>query len=279
LSGLADYTRRRLEAIAGAALARAGVAGVVPTPLDAVAAVAGIAARLEMDQLPSGPDPPARPLLGALWFEERAMFVAAGQSEARRRFTEAHEVVHALCPWHHAALYRDTADELSARTRAHVEIEANYGAGALIFQADRFREQRAREPCSLATAKELAVEHGASVQAALHHHVEHHAGEVALIVTGRFPRRDGALPVWQGTESPAFRAAHGPIRAHVGGVPAGGPLRDVIEAARVGSPAASATLPVGLTGRRFRAHAHYNRHTFLVLLSPCGRRAGAAGRR
>ena len=265
------FTRERLEAVAEAALARAGVLGVLPTPLEALHPVAGIAARLDMAELPPGLAAPGRALLGALWFEQRALFVDGGQSAARRRFTEAHELMHALCPWHHAVLREDTEDELFRATRSAVEAEANVGAGLLIFQGGRFRARAAGEPCTLETAQALAAEHGASVQATLHHHVEHHPRAVAMLVTGRFPRRDGSLPVWRGTQSAAFRAAHGPIRDHVrDAVPAGTPLRELIEAARVGSAAATSALSLrraGRRGRRFAVRAHYNRHTFLVLVA------------
>ena len=98
------FTRRRLEAIAEAALARAGVVGVLPTPLAALHPVAGIDERLDMAALPLGLAAPGRALLGALWFEGRALFVDPAQSEPRRRFTEAHEIMHGLCPWHRAVL-------------------------------------------------------------------------------------------------------------------------------------------------------------------------------
>ena len=52
-------------------------------------------------------------------------------------------------------------------------------------------------------------------------------------------------------------------------MPDGTPLRELIEAARVGSAAASALSlrRAGRRCRRFAVHAHYNRHTFLVLVA------------
>jgi hypothetical protein len=268
---LSPFTRARLERIAERALAEAGVSGVLPTPLDAVQRAAGIAEQRAIGDLPPELAARDRRLLGAYWFEERVVFVDPAQAAPRRRFTEAHEAMHALCPWHRAVVRHDTEDELFRATRLAVEAEANHGAGLLIFQAGRFRARVRREPCSLASLRALAAEHGASLQATLHQYVEVHDGAVALLATGRFPRRDGALPVWTATQSPEFRRRHGAIGHHVGGcVPAGTPLRDLIEATRGGASGPAQPLDVRPGRRpalRLTAEAFYNRHAFLVLLA------------
>src|SRR3954451_14785017 len=112
MTDLPAFTSRRLERIAEDALASAGVLGVLPTPLDALRPVAGIRAVEAMPALPERIRTPGRRLLGALWFDERTIFLEESQSDARRRFPEAHELMHALCPWHEALLREDTSDEL-----------------------------------------------------------------------------------------------------------------------------------------------------------------------
>src|SRR5215217_7984539 len=163
---MADFTHRRIEAIAERALARAGVLGVLPTPLEALHPVAGIRALEPMPALPEHVRTPGRRLLGALWFEERTIFLDSDQSPARRRFTEAHELMHALCPWHEAVLREDTSDELfrSAAVGA-IEAEANAGAGLLLFQGRDFAARVAAERPSIAAPLALAREYGASVHA------------------------------------------------------------------------------------------------------------------
>jgi hypothetical protein len=268
------FTRRRLERIADDALRAAGVLGVLPTPLEALAPIAGVRAVAPLPALPERVRTPGRRLLGALWFEERTIFVEQGQAAPRRRFTEAHELAHALCPWHEAALREDTEDELFRATRDALEAEANLGAGLLIFQRADFAEQSAAAPASIATALALAGRYGASRHAAVHHYVQTHPAPLALLVAGRFPRRDGTLPVWRGVESPAFLARHGPAAARVPGGLDGG-LRELAEAARrtSGVPVAAVALP---GAGAFRAEAYHNRHAFLVLLEPA--RAGRVGR-
>jgi hypothetical protein len=87
MTDLSHFTRARLERIAEDALAAAGVLGVLPTPLEALHAVAGVRAVEPMPALPERVRTPGRRLLGALWFDERTIFLEPGESEARRRFT------------------------------------------------------------------------------------------------------------------------------------------------------------------------------------------------
>src|ERR671915_2258075 len=168
MAELDRFTRARLARIAERALSAAGVAGVLPTPLEEVQRAAGIVARHDIAALPPEVATPGRELLGALWFERREVFVDLAQSAPRRRFTEAHEAMHALCPWHEAVLREDTDAELFRDTSLALEAEANHGAGLLIFQGRRFAKRIADAPRDMATVLALAEEHGASRQATPH---------------------------------------------------------------------------------------------------------------
>jgi hypothetical protein len=250
---LSAFTRHRLERIVDEALRRAGVLGVVPTPLDTVAATAAIA----IEPVASLGPARDRPVLGAMWLEERTLFLERRQSPARRRFTQAHELMHALCPWHGPALRTDTAAELFGPTREMLEAEANAGASLLLFGGTQ-----ATGPVSMAGAQALAAAHGASVHATLHHCVEADRGTSALLVAGRFPARDGALPVWRSIESPAFGRrfrALAPSRLAPGSA-----LRDLAEQARTTRQPPGIAVELG--GSPFVAEAHDNRHAVLVLL-------------
>lgn len=274
MSDVPAYTARRLEQIAEDALASAGALGVLPTPLEALRPVAGVRAVEPMPALPERIRTPERQLLGALWFEERTIFLEDRQSDARRRFTEAHELMHALCPWHEAALREDTSDELFRSAVDQIEAEANLGAGMLLFQGRHFADRVASERPSISAALTLGREYGASAHAALHHLVLTHRAPLAMLVVGRFPRRDGSLPVWRSVESPRYRSRFDRAAAAVpGGLPQGSPLRELVEAARRSSEPVVARRPwTDARGavRRVRAQAHYNRHTFLVLLEAPG---------
>jgi hypothetical protein len=198
------------------------------------------------------------------------MYLDERQSAPRRRFTEAHELVHALCPWHEAVLRRDTEDELFRPVRDAVEAEANAGAGLLIFQGAAFAERAMARPCSLPAAVALAAEHGASRHATLHHYVMTQPGAAAMLTVGRFPRRDGSLPVWRSVESRAFRRRHGRAAGHYpAGLVAGSALHRLVEASRTTSACPRDRVRLGESprGRRLVAEALYNRHAFLVLLA------------
>ena len=251
-----SFTRRRLESIVEDALRSSGALGTLPTPLEAVHAVAGVRAVRPIEDLPPLTVASPRPVLGALTFADRTLYVDESQSAARRRFTEAHELVHALCPWHEAVLRLDTEDELFRPVAARIEAEANAGASMLIFQCHR---PARGEPLSIERSLEIAAEYGASAHATLHHLVESHDGGAALLVVGRFPRRDGSLPVWRSVRSAAFDARLPAALA------AGTALQELVEATRAaGRAAASIALP---DRRRCMASGYYNRHSFLILLT------------
>jgi hypothetical protein len=273
---VSPFAARRIEAIVGAALRDAGVLGTIPTPLEALREVARVRALEPISSLPDTVGSSGRALLGAVWFEERIVYVDERQAAPRRRFTEAHELVHALCPWHEAVLREDTERELFRPAVAALEAEANAGAGLLIFQGAGFaRRAQAAGPCSAETALALAEAHGASRHATLHHYAQTHPRAVALLTVGRFPRRDGSLPVWRSVESPAFRRRHGSAAAHYpAGLLPGSGLHGLAEAARTSGGLVRAGVRLGDAsgGSRIVAEAHYNRHAFLVLLAPAARR-------
>ncbi len=255
------FTRARIERLCAAALRRAGLEDVLPTPLDALAEAEGVRERIEL--------PPRALVLGALWFEERALFVERTQSPARRRFTEAHEIGHLLCPWHRAAVRVDTAGELFGDLGVGIEEEANLAAGELIFQGSRFTEEAAEHERSLRTPLALAGAYGASGHAAAHHYVERHAEPLALLVAGRWHDARGRLPVWRSVESRAFAAAFGRLAERLPHLPASDhatPLAEAVEAARRTSDPVPAALT--LDGRPVRTEVLNNRHCHLILVEP-----------
>jgi hypothetical protein len=262
-----SFTRARIERLCAEALERAGVAGVLPTPLDALAKAVGVRERVEL--------PPEARVLGALWFERRALFVERTQSPARRRFTEAHEIAHLLCPWHRAVVRLDTAGELFGDPAVAIEAEANLAASELIFQGGRFAAEAADRERTLRTPLALADAYGASGHAAAHHYVERHAEPMALLVAGRWPDARGRLPVWRSVESPAFAAAYGSLAGRVRHLPVhGAPLGETVDAARRSSEPVPGTIVVG--ARAFGAEVLNNRHCHLVLVR--GGRSAAATR-
>jgi hypothetical protein len=275
------FTRARIVQLCDQALRRSGALGVLPTPLDAVLETAGVRDRVDLARIPGRP-PAAERTLGAVWFEERALFVDRRQSEPRRRFTEAHEAVHLLCPWHAAALRLDTAAELFGPLVEGIEAEANFGAGQLIFQGGAFHAEALGRERSLSTPFALAARFGASRHAAAHHYVEAHPAPVALVVAGRWPGAGDALPVWRSIQSESFLRRFGRVS---GCLPGGrlavleGPLADAIDEARRSSHPVAVTVRLADRGgrrRELQAEVFNNRHCHLVFFAERERLAAAA---
>ena len=209
----ADLARRQILAAAESALLKAGVAGVIPTPLDAVATAAEITEIIDISQLP--PDIAARKpramrrILGALLHRERIAFVDLSQCEPRARLTEAHEIGHQIIPWHHAAFQLDDEERLLGNTRDQLETEAYLAGGHLIFQGQRFLRHALDYQVSIGTPIALAPDYGASRHATMRYYVLHHPDAVALLVAGRYLHRDGSVPIWTSVESTSFAAKFG----------------------------------------------------------------------
>ena len=180
-------------------------------------------------------------------------------------------MTHALCPWHGDTLRLDDAATLDVSVRDQIEAEANHGAAQLIFQGRRFHADAAAYGITLRAPLELAARYGASRHAALHHYAADHSEPVALLIAGRWPRRDGTLPLWSTVESLAFRARHGRLADRVARLD--GALGELLEAARHTSEPPAGAVRIG--GRRFAAEAYYNRHCHFVLVAGAGARRGA----
>jgi hypothetical protein len=267
-------TRVRISELCAEALRRSGAAGIIPTPLDAVQHAVGIRERIDLGRLTWAPVPAVihDRVLGAVWFEERIVFLDAKQTPGRRRFTLAHELAHVVCPWHEALLRLDTAGELFGPYGTGIEAEANFGASELIFQGSRFAmEARGEEP-SLTTAFALGERFGASRQAAAHQFVAGHEAPVAVAIAGRWPGRDGRLPIWSSVESASFRRRFGrfaPARGFSTRDECEGSLAAAIDAARRSSDPVSGRLRLRDRGGRlhpFRAEVFNNRHCHMVFV-------------
>lgn len=293
-----DPAAVRVAGLAERLLQRADAAGVLPTPLDAVADVAGIEEVLDISELPAAlaARRPSflRRVVGALLYREEVAFIDYGQTHVRARFTEAHEIAHRALPWHRASheLFLDDEHALDPGTELELEAEANLMAAQLLFQGVRFHERALSYELSLATPTLLAPQFGTSLHATIRYYVEHHPEPVALAITGQYPYSDDTVPVWNALASPTFVAEHGPFeRWFPQNRLALGPGADVRPLGQVAHRAlhgeSHPTLELRRTGsdgevRRYRAEAFYNQRCVFVLVTPrsglrLGRRVRLAG--
>jgi hypothetical protein len=256
---MTEYTQARIAQLCDDVLRRSGALGVVPTPLGAVQEALGVEQWLDLAGLPVDDR-----ILGAMWFDERILFVDTKQTLGRRRFTEAHELTHLICPWHRAVIRLDTGAQLFGPLGRGLEAEANLGAAHLIFQPEAFDAAARDHDPSLVTAFALAEQFAASRQAAAHHYVQRSRDILALAIAGRWPGRDGRLPVWRTVESSSFRRRFGRLEV------AAGELAAAVEAARCSSEPVTARVELHDRGgrpRRLHAEVFNNRHCHLIFVA------------
>lgn len=212
---LGPYSRQRVAQVAEGLLRSAGVVGELPTPLEPVRRAAGIQEVLDISDLPkemAAKKPPRwKRILGAMMFSERVTFIDRSEQLSRVNFTDAHETIHAACPWHEPILRLDNEDTLDGRIKETLELEANFGAARVIFQGNRFFRRTLQHQVSIATPLAVADEYGASSHATLHYYAEGHPDAVALIVAGRFLYTDGSVPIWRIVKSESFDLRFGSV--------------------------------------------------------------------
>lgn len=272
--------RRRVEAIAERALQAAGVAGIVPTPLPAIAAVAGVTAKRDIGELPEefSRQKPGRwkEILGAVVFATREIYVDEALPQRRERFTEAHEIAHVLIPWHESVFQIDDERRLFYGTDEPLEDEANAAAAHLLFQGHRYHERaKDDDQLSIATPIELAETHGASMHASIRYFVEQHDEPVAVLLCGRYQQFDGTLPIWRSFESSSFARRFGRFTDHV---PTSGlPKDEDYVLGQLASASFDAAEPVADTvtledadgaRQQFLAEALFNRFSVFILVTP-----------
>lgn len=111
--------------------------------------------------------------LRALWLPDRKRILIDKATPAPKlRWTEGHEIVHSVLPWHAELMLGDTDQTLSPGCHEHLEAEANYGAGQLLFLRKRFVTQARDMPVELATVKALGKDFTNTMSSTLWRFVE-----------------------------------------------------------------------------------------------------------
>jgi hypothetical protein len=255
------------------------VAGIIPTPLDAVAKTAGITEIIDISRLPAdiaARKPPAlKRILGALLHRERVALVDLSQCKPRVRLTKAHEIGHQIIPWHQAAFQLDDEERLLGKTRDQLEREAYLAGGHLLFQGEHFWRRALDYQVTIGTPIVLAPEYGASLHATIRYYVLHHPDPVSVLVAGRRLNRDGSVPVWESVDSPSFLAKFGMLADRMAGhlmigSGDGQPLGDIAMRAMSGTEVAAKDVIIpDISGERclFIAEAFHNQYNLFVMVT------------
>lgn len=184
--------------IAERLLQKAGVANVLPTPVDELITSVGVVNVRDTesfkDKFLASLPTAARSVFDAAWdkirgiadLREKAVYVPRVTSAPRIHFAKCHELGHQVIPWQKINIaYRDDDNSLRSGFIGEVEelfdFEANFFAAEIIFQGDRFTKRIRDYKPSFAAAFLLADEHGASRHATLRRYVEEHDETLGII--------------------------------------------------------------------------------------------------
>jgi hypothetical protein len=115
---------------------------------------------------------------------ERTIYVDLSQKTERKNFVKLHEVGHSVLPWQSDIhdVIDDDDESLNSEYHEEFEAEANYFASITLFQHDRFNDELSKLPLGLPSAKQLAIQFGASIHASLRRYVECSKKRCALLV-------------------------------------------------------------------------------------------------
>jgi hypothetical protein len=185
-----------LEHLVETLLRRAGVEGVIPTPIDELIAASKLEQAEDLEPfvgrfLRHLAKSARAPFVAALQkvrgiadLRERAIYIPSGNTnDRRRRFVQAHELGHQVIDWHSVNIgYRD--DDMSLRLvddmQELFDLEANCFAGDVLFQGRRFRERARSYAASFEAVFQLADDHCASRHATLWRLIEEQDESVSV---------------------------------------------------------------------------------------------------
>lgn len=153
--------------------------------------------------------------LKALYLPDRKRILLDGALPAKKhRWNEAHEIGHSLLPWHEGMMYGDNDQTLLPSCLEHVEAEANYAAGRLLFLCDRFAAEALSLTPDMATIRRLHGVFGNTLSTTLYRFVETAGAERPVVgmitchphASRRPADHDPARPCRHFIRSPAFAA-------------------------------------------------------------------------
>jgi len=120
--------------------------------------------------------------LKALYLPDRKrIMIDNNVPKLKHRWNEAHEVGHSLLPWHEEMMHGDNDHTLSKGCIEHVEAEANFAAGRLLFLQDRFVEEARSSVIQIKSVRHLQMVYGNTLSTTLWRFVES-VGEKTPIV-------------------------------------------------------------------------------------------------
>lgn len=128
----------------------------------------------------------SRKVLGMIDIRQKTIYLDHSQRPSRKNFVTLHEIGHGVLPWQSALLgCLDDEQTISPEIDEVYESEASYFASCCLFQLDRFNEESAKLPLSLASARALSNKFGGSLQATLRRYVQFSPHRCSMLVFHR----------------------------------------------------------------------------------------------
>jgi len=122
--------------------------------------------------------------------ERRCILIDSEAPDLKQRWSEAHEIGHALIPWHSGTMLGDNKATLTPACHQQIETEANYAAGQLLFLKERFIDDATSLPPGFDSINELQSRYQNTITTTLWRYVEMSPGVVVGAIS-EHPHRTG----------------------------------------------------------------------------------------
>lgn len=111
--------------------------------------------------------------LRALYLPDRKrILIDSALPDAKKRWSEAHEIGHSVIWWHDGTMLGDNKQTLTPACHEHIENEANYAAGQLLFLRDKFVSEARDLTPGIKSITDLKTRYGNTITSTLWRYVE-----------------------------------------------------------------------------------------------------------
>lgn len=113
--------------------------------------------------------------------DQKRILLDAALPILKHRWNEAHEVGHSLLPWHAGMMFGDNSTTLSQHCHEHIEAEANFAAGRMLFLRDRFDIEARDSALCIDTVRRMKGGFGNTLSTTLYRFVETAGQDTPLV--------------------------------------------------------------------------------------------------
>jgi IrrE N-terminal-like domain len=104
--------------------------------------------------------------------DRKRILIDSTLPEAKQRWSEAHEIGHSIIWWHDGTMLGDNKQTLRPTCHAHIENEANFAAGQLLFLQEDFATDARDLTAGIPAIKTLKTRYGNTITTTLWRYVE-----------------------------------------------------------------------------------------------------------